>query len=57
MTACLEKPKDQFVTWDGIPTTWLEYVRRVGFQHERTEKKKRTVLKAELGRWDVVEQM
>ena len=59
MTTYLEKTKDQFVTWDGNPTTWLEHVKRVRFQYERTEKKKRPLLGAELvsrlrGRaWDV----
>ena len=44
MTTYLEKPKDQFVTCDGNAT----YVKRVRFQYERREKKKRPLLGAEL---------
>ena len=58
--------KEQVATWNGDPTTWLEYVKRVRLQFERTEKKKkkkqkkRSLLGAELasrltGRaWDIV---
>ena len=52
--------KDQVATWNGDPTTWLEYVKRVRLQYERTEVKKRHLLGAELasrltGRaWDIV---
>ena len=52
--------KEQVATWNGDPTTWLEYVKRVRLQFERTEKKRRCLLGAELasrltGRaWDIV---
>ena len=51
--------KDQFATWNGDPTSWLEYVKRVRLQYEKTEPRKRNLLGAELasrltGRaWDV----
>lgn len=51
--------RDQIVTWDGNPTSWQEYVKRVRLQYERTEYRKRGLLGAELasrltGRaWDV----
>ena len=51
--------KEHIATWDGNPTTWLEYVKRVRLQYERTEYKKKHLLGAELtsrltGRaWDV----
>ncbi len=51
--------KEQTATWDGNPTHWVEYVKRVRLQYERTPHRKRTLLGAELagrltGRaWDV----
>ena len=51
--------KDQIVTWNGDPQFWLEYVKRVRLQYERTEYRKRGLLGAELasrltGRaWDI----
>eukprot|EP00435_Cladocopium_sp_Y103_P064584 s563_g26.t1 len=51
--------KGQIVSGNGDATFWLEYVKRVRFQYERTEPKKRCLLGAELvsrltGRaWDV----
>ena len=51
--------RDQIVTWDGNPTSWQEYVKRVRLQYERTEYRKHGLLGAELasrltGRaWDV----
>lgn len=51
--------KDQIVTWNGDPQYWLEYVKRVRLQYERTEYRKRGLLGAELasrltGRaWDI----
>ncbi|CAK9111156.1 unnamed protein product, partial [Durusdinium trenchii] len=59
MATMMEK-KEQVATWNGDPTTWLEYVKRVRLQFERTEKKRRCLLGAELasrltGRaWDIV---
>ena len=59
MTTVTER-KDQVATWNGDPTTWLDYVKRVRLQYERTEVKKRHLLGAELasrltGRaWDIV---
>ena len=40
--------RDQIVTWDGNPATWTEYVKRVRFQYEKTEPRKRRLLGAEL---------
>ena len=40
--------KDQIATWNGEPSFWTEYVKRVRFQYERTEPKKRKLLGAEL---------
>ena len=51
--------KEQTATWDGNPTSWVEYVKRVRLQYERTPYRKRALLGAELagrltGRaWDV----
>lgn len=51
--------KDQIATWNGDASSWLEYVKRVRLQYERTEPRKRKLLGAELasrlsGRaWDV----
>ena len=59
MTTFTEK-KDQVATWDGNPTLWLDYVKRVRVQYERTEVKKRHLLGAELASrltgkaWDIV---
>ena len=47
MTTMVDR-KDQIVSWNGDPTTWMEYVKRVRFQYERTEVKKRVLLGAEL---------
>ena len=40
--------KDQIVSWNGDPAYWQEYVKRVQFQYERKEPKKRALLGAEL---------
>ena len=40
--------KDIVVTWDGDPVTWADYSRKVRLQWEKTEKKKRHLLGAEL---------
>eukprot|EP00435_Cladocopium_sp_Y103_P051922 s1141_g16.t1 len=40
--------RDQIVSWDGNPATWTEYVKRVRFQFEKTEPRKRRLLGAEL---------
>ncbi|CAK9114315.1 Retrovirus-related Pol polyprotein from transposon TNT 1-94 [Durusdinium trenchii] len=51
--------KEQIATWNGDASSWLEYVKRVRLQYERTEPRKRKLLGAELasrlsGRaWDV----
>ena len=51
--------KDQIVTWNGDPQFWLEYVKRVRLQYERTEYRKRGLLGAELASrltsraWDI----
>ena len=52
--------KEQVATWNGDPTTWLDNVKRVRLQFERTERKKRHLLGAELASrltgkaWDIV---
>ena len=33
--------KDQIATWNGDASSWLEYVKRVRLQYERTEPRKR----------------
>ena len=38
----------EFVSWSGEYATWQDYVRRVRLANERTEKKKRRLLGAEL---------
>lgn len=58
--ATFAERKDQVATWNGDPTTWLDYVKRVRLQYERTEHKKRHFLGAELASrltgkaWDIV---
>ena len=58
--ATFTERKEQVATWNGDPTTWLDYVKRVRLQHERTERKKRHLLGAELASrltgkaWDIV---
>ena len=52
--------KEQIATRDGDATRWLEYVKRVRLQYERTEPRKRNLLGAELASrlsgkaWDIV---
>ena len=51
--------KEHIATWNGDATLWLDYVKRVRLQYERTEPKKRCLLGAELASrltgkaWDV----
>ena len=40
--------KEIFVTWDGDPASWPDYTRKVRFQFEKTPRKKRHLLGAEL---------
>ena len=40
--------KEHIATWNGDATLWLDYVKRVRLQYERTEPKKRCLLGAEL---------
>ena len=40
--------KDIVVTWDGEPSTWADYSRKVRLQWEKTEKWKRKLLGPEL---------
>ena len=40
--------KEQVATWDGNQSHWLDYVKRVRLQYERTPFKKRQYLGAEL---------
>ena len=40
--------KEIFVTWDGDPATWPDYTRKVRLQFEKTSRKKRHLLGAEL---------
>ena len=57
--ATFTERKEQVATWDGSPGLWLDYVKRVRLQYERTPHRKRKLLGAELasrltGRaWDV----
>ena len=46
----MQYKKDEYVTvtWDGNITTWSEYVKRVRLQFERTPRRKRKLLGAEL---------
>ena len=51
--------KEHIATWDGDASRWLDYVKRVRLQYERTEPKKRCLLGAELASrltgkaWDI----
>ena len=40
--------KEVFVTWDGEPTTWSDYCRKVRLQYEKTPVSKRRLLGPEL---------
>lgn len=57
--ATFTERKEQVATWDGSQSLWLDYVKRVRLQYERTPYHKRKLLGAELasrltGRaWDV----
>lgn len=57
--ATFTERQEQVATWDGSPGLWLDYVKRVRLQYERTPHRKRKLLGAELasrltGRaWDV----
>ncbi|CAK9113409.1 unnamed protein product, partial [Durusdinium trenchii] len=45
--------KEQIATWNGDASSWLEYVKRVRLQYERTEPRKRKLLGSSKRRSDV----
>ena len=40
--------KEIVVSWDGEPSTWADYCRKVRLQYEKTPRKKRSLLGPEL---------